>query len=40
MAVVLILKPSGLTGGREFSLPRFRRRGGSSPAPAAPSEAA
>ena len=40
MAAILILKPSGITGGREFSLPRFRRRGGSSPAPAAPSEAA
>jgi branched-chain amino acid transport system permease protein len=26
MAVVLILRPSGLTGGREFSLPRRRRR--------------
>ena len=25
MAVVLILRPSGLTGGREFSLPRRRR---------------
>jgi branched-chain amino acid transport system permease protein len=40
MAAILILKPSGITGGREFSLPRLRRRGGSSPAPAAPSEAA
>ena len=26
MAVVLILRPQGLTGGREFSLPRRRRR--------------
>jgi branched-chain amino acid transport system permease protein len=26
MALVLILKPSGLTGGREFSLPRVARR--------------
>ena len=26
MAVVLIVRPSGLTGGREFSLPRLRRR--------------
>jgi branched-chain amino acid transport system permease protein len=26
MAVVLILRPSGLTGGREFGLPRRRRR--------------
>ena len=25
MAVVLILRPSGLTGGREFALPRRRR---------------
>jgi branched-chain amino acid transport system permease protein len=25
MAVVLILRPSGLTGGREFSIPRWRR---------------
>jgi branched-chain amino acid transport system permease protein len=25
MAAVLVLRPSGLTGGREFSLPRFRR---------------
>ena len=25
MALVLILRPSGLTGGREFGLPRFRR---------------
>ena len=25
MAVVLILRPSGLTGGREFSLPRRRK---------------
>jgi branched-chain amino acid transport system permease protein len=26
MALVLILRPSGLTGGRELGLPRFRRR--------------
>jgi branched-chain amino acid transport system permease protein len=26
MALVLILRPSGLTGGREFTLPRLRRR--------------
>ena len=26
MALVLILRPSGLTGGREFGLPRLRRR--------------
>ena len=26
MALVLILRPSGLTGGREVSLPRLRRR--------------
>jgi branched-chain amino acid transport system permease protein len=26
MALVLILRPSGLTGGREFSLRRFRPR--------------
>jgi branched-chain amino acid transport system permease protein len=26
MALVLVLRPSGLTGGREFSLPRLRRR--------------
>ena len=26
MALVLIIKPSGLTGGRELSLDRFRRR--------------
>jgi branched-chain amino acid transport system permease protein len=26
MALVLILRPSGLTGGREFGLPRWRRR--------------
>jgi len=26
MALVLILRPSGLTGGREFALPRLRRR--------------
>ena len=25
MAVVLIVRPSGLTGGREFALPRWRR---------------
>ena len=25
MAVVLILRPNGITGGREFSLPRRRR---------------
>jgi branched-chain amino acid transport system permease protein len=25
MALVLILRPSGLTGGREFGLPRWRR---------------
>jgi len=25
MALVLILRPSGLTGGREFRLPRWRR---------------
>jgi branched-chain amino acid transport system permease protein len=25
MALVLILRPSGLTGGREFSLPAFGR---------------
>jgi branched-chain amino acid transport system permease protein len=24
MAIMLILRPSGLTGGREFSLPRLR----------------
>ena len=33
MAVVLILRPSGLTGGREFSLPRFAARR-QQPAPA------
>jgi branched-chain amino acid transport system permease protein len=27
MALVLILRPSGLTGGREFSRPRRRRAG-------------
>ncbi len=27
MALVLVLRPSGLTGGREFGLPRVRRRG-------------
>jgi branched-chain amino acid transport system permease protein len=26
MALVLILRPSGLTGGQEFALPRLRRR--------------
>ena len=26
MALVLVLRPSGLTGGRELSLPRFTRR--------------
>jgi hypothetical protein len=26
MALVLILRPSGLTGGREFALPWLRRR--------------
>ena len=26
MALVLILRPSGLTGGREFSLPRVARK--------------
>jgi branched-chain amino acid transport system permease protein len=26
MTIVLILRPSGITGGREFSLPRRRRR--------------
>ncbi|HSS80585.1 MAG TPA: hypothetical protein VLK24_05250, partial [Gaiellaceae bacterium] len=26
MALVLILKPAGLTGGREFRLPRLRRK--------------
>ena len=30
MAIVLVLRPSGLTGGREFGLPRFRRRPGVS----------
>jgi hypothetical protein len=25
MAAVLILRPTGLTGGREFGLPRWRR---------------
>ena len=40
MAAILILKPSGITGGREFSLPRFRSRGGGRPAPASPPEAA
>jgi branched-chain amino acid transport system permease protein len=34
MALVLIARPSGLTGGREFRLPRLRRSG---PGPAAPS---
>jgi branched-chain amino acid transport system permease protein len=39
MALVLILRPSGLTGGREFGLPRPRKRrstsdSGSQPRPA------
>jgi hypothetical protein len=25
MSIVLIVRPSGLTGGREFSVPRWRR---------------
>jgi hypothetical protein len=25
MALVLILRPSGITGGREFAIPRMRR---------------
>ena len=34
MAAVLVLRPSGLTGGREFSLPRLRRSApASAPAP-------
>ncbi|HZT53580.1 MAG TPA: branched-chain amino acid ABC transporter permease [Gaiellaceae bacterium] len=37
MALVLVLRPSGLTGGRELSLPRRRRRAG---APSAPEPAA
>jgi branched-chain amino acid transport system permease protein len=32
MALVLILRPSGLTGGREFSLPRLARRRAEAPA--------
>jgi branched-chain amino acid transport system permease protein len=28
MALVLVVRPSGLTGGRELGLPRLRRRGG------------
>ena len=40
MAAILIIKPSGITGGREFSLPRWRRPDRNSPAPASPSEAA
>jgi branched-chain amino acid transport system permease protein len=31
MALVLILRPSGLTGGREFGLPRLRRRSAAAP---------
>ncbi len=34
MALILILRPSGLTGGREFALPRLRRRREPAPAPA------
>lgn len=37
MALVLILKPSGLTGGRELSLPRLRRRPKPEPAPSSAS---
>jgi len=37
MAAILIIRPSGITGGREFSLPRPRRRDRGTPAPAAPS---
>jgi branched-chain amino acid transport system permease protein len=34
MAAVLVLRPSGITGGREFSLPRLRRSGPTAaPAP-------
>jgi branched-chain amino acid transport system permease protein len=32
MALVLIVRPSGLTGGREFHFPRLRRRRASTPA--------
>jgi branched-chain amino acid transport system permease protein len=32
MALVLILRPSGLTGGREFALPRLRRKPSEVPA--------
>jgi branched-chain amino acid transport system permease protein len=31
MALVLILRPTGLTGGREFALPRLRRRSAGTP---------
>jgi len=37
MAAVLVLRPSGLSGGREFSLPRHRRP--QPPAPSAPEAA-
>jgi branched-chain amino acid transport system permease protein len=33
MALVLIARPSGLTGGREFAVPRFGRRPASPPSP-------
>jgi hypothetical protein len=33
MALVLVLRPAGLTGGREFSLGRLRPQRHSAPAP-------
>jgi ABC-type branched-subunit amino acid transport system permease subunit len=39
MALALIARPSGLTGGREFRLPRLRRGGPGPAAPATPDAA-